>query len=65
MKITVHDTVNREQIKRISEDHGKPIAKWCECDDPQFAFYADDNACTCGVEKHHVHCKCGHISQVG
>jgi hypothetical protein len=39
---------------------------WCECGDKfEFLAYPEDGECSCGVHKHHVHCACGAISQVG
>ena len=39
---------------------------WCECRDKfEFSSYPEDGECTCGLYKHHVHCTCGSISQVG
>lgn len=65
MKIRVVDTVDAGMIKRIAGDN-KPVDKWCECEASEFWFFAEDNACVCGVEKHHVHCSnCCGISQVG
>jgi hypothetical protein len=46
----------------------KPYLKseWCECGNPEFLCYPEDGCCSCGVKKHHVHCKnCGGITQVG
>jgi hypothetical protein len=33
--------------------------------DEVFHSYPEDGACPCGVHKHHVHCTCGGITQVG
>jgi hypothetical protein len=38
---------------------------WCECEVSEFLCYPADGECTCGVHKHHVHCTCGGVSQVG
>ena len=63
MNIEVHDTSGAEELAPM-----KPFLKpdWCQCENPEFLVYADDNACPCGLDKHHVHCKkCGSIMQVG
>jgi hypothetical protein len=42
------------------------IPEWCMCGNAaEFLCYPEDGECSCGVNKHHVHCKCGRISQVG
>jgi len=42
------------------------ISEWCKCENSEFLCYPEDGCCSCGVYKHHVHCKnCGGISQVG
>jgi hypothetical protein len=41
------------------------IQDWCECGNPDFLCYPEDDGCSCGMAKHHVHCKCGGILQVG
>lgn len=38
---------------------------WCECKKPEFSSYPEDGQCRCGMHKHHVHCVCGKISQIG
>ena len=38
---------------------------WCECDNHRFHSYPADGECNCGTHKHHVHCFCGSISQIG
>ena len=43
----------------------KLIPEWCNCGHEEFLCYPGDGECECGVYKHHVHCKCGRISQVG
>ena len=43
----------------------KYSSEWCECDNHRFHSYPGDGQCVCGVHKHHVHCFCGGISQVG
>ena len=41
-------------------------SKPCECgSDGTFLCYPKDGECECGMFKHHVHCVCGSISQVG
>jgi hypothetical protein len=41
------------------------VDEWCTCRDGEFLCYPEDGVCICGVHKHHVHCICGRISQVG
>jgi len=64
--IRIHIEV-RETDKRVTLEHMKEklIAEWCRCEEPEFLCYPEDNQCPCGVVKHHVHCVCGRISQVG
>jgi len=64
IKIEVHDTAKRcdlEQMKSYLKN------EWCECGkNSEFLCYPDDGECTCGIEKHHIHCKtCGGVSQIG
>jgi hypothetical protein len=58
IKIEVHDTIK-------DTSHLPVRSGWCECENPEFLCYVEDNFCKCGVNKHHVHCVCGGISQVG
>jgi hypothetical protein len=48
---------------------GKLVAEWCDSGqqphDASFHSYPQDDECSCGVRKHHVHGVCGHITQVG
>ena len=63
VKFEVHDTAGSEELKPM-----KPYLRfeWCECEHGEFLVYADDNACPCGISKHHVHCKnCGGVMQIG
>ena len=56
----------RETTKDMSDYSGKLSPFWCECKAPEFGCYPEDGVCTCGIHKHHVHCKnCGGVSQVG
>ncbi len=43
------------------------IAQWCKCKkgDEEFLNYPEDGECPCGIDKHHVHCICGYVLQVG
>lgn len=41
------------------------ISEWCECENPDFLCYPEDDKCTCGIYKHHVHCVCGAVLQIG
>lgn len=46
--------------------HGSLVPDWCRCDhDTGFLCYPGDGECLCGVHKHHVHGRCGHVVQVG
>ena len=56
--IKVIDLINGEKSVKLD-------ASWCECDEPTFNSYPEDDECICGVYKHHIHCNCGKISQVG
>ena len=38
---------------------------WCECDKEVDYCFADDDECVCGIAKHHYHCTCGNVIQVG
>ena len=38
---------------------------WCECGKDEFHSYPEDGQCVCGMYKHHVHCTCGGVMQVG
>ncbi len=39
--------------------------EWCQCGKEEFFCYPDDGECPCGIIKHHVHCTCGGVSQIG
>lgn len=62
IKVTVHKT---KSAKQLAPKRGKYVPKWCECKKSEFDNYADDNCCPCGIGKHHVHCRCGGVLQVG
>ena len=58
--------------KKIEKDEGTETAFnlnqngiMCDCDDSTFLCYPQDGECSCGMFKHHVHCACGGISQIG
>jgi hypothetical protein len=53
-----YSTLNRK-------DHIILKPSWCNCGKDEFLSYPKDGECSCGVYKHHVHCTCGAISQVG
>jgi len=39
---------------------------WCSCENPEFGEYKADGECSCGMQRHHVHCRnCGCVLQVG
>lgn len=70
----VRETVNSAVIDgAIAALSAKPratklVAKWgCvgAAHDETFHSYPEDGDCPCGVFKHHVHCTCGGITQVG
>jgi len=54
---------------RKAVGHDLQLSKsWCECKEegPSTWLFMDDNACECGVQKHHYHCTvCGKVKQVG
>ena len=41
------------------------IQDWCKCGNEIFESYPMDGECDCGMYLHHVHCRCGGVSQVG
>ncbi len=61
-KVQVKDTSTRKQMRKHS---GKLTSNWCECGQDEFLCYPQDGACPCGIQKHHVHCTCGGVSQIG
>lgn len=62
--ITVRDTV--KDVAGIRADKGFLHSEWCDCEESEFLCYPEDGVCTCGIHKHHVHCKhCGGVSQIG
>jgi hypothetical protein len=66
LTITVHDTIDRQEIRELQARNQVLLSpQWCECDFDEFLCYPEDGECDCGVHKHHVHCTCGKISQVG
>ena len=66
MRIRVQNVVKRRDIAKLYNNAVKLKSTWCKCDDPEFLVYMDDNACLCGIKKHHVHCKnCGRVMQIG
>ena len=53
-------------MEKQSAKQVKLSPEWCECGpDEEFLCYPEDGECTCGIYKHHVHCTCGKVSQVG
>ena len=56
--IDIRETTKNVRAKNFSQN-------WCECENSEFLVYTEDGECSCGVYKHHVHCTCGKISQVG
>lgn len=40
-------------------------SEWCICADEAFLCYPEDGACDCGIIRHHVHCTCGKVTQIG
>lgn len=59
-KITVEKTVNDTSEYT---NHLRP--NWCKCKNSTFLCYPEDNSCVCGIAKHHVHCICGGVEQIG
>jgi hypothetical protein len=39
--------------------------EWCKCEEYTFHSYPANYECACGIDKHHVHCTCGRVAQVG
>jgi len=39
--------------------------KSCVCKNKEFHSYPGDHECACGIDKHHVHCMCGGVTQIG
>jgi len=63
VRIEVHDTVGSEVLQKMK---AFLTSGWCQCERDEFLCYADDDACPCGVGKHHCHCaNCGGVSQIG
>ena len=61
--LLVQDTDTAQDIAK----YGRWLESgWCRCEKSEFLCYPEDGACSCGIHKHHVHCKkCGGVSQVG
>ena len=57
-KIDVRETSKNVIAKNL-------FPEWCDCGKEEFLVYPEDGECSCGVHKHHVHCTCGKIYQVG
>lgn len=60
------------QMVKEAEWNTKLRPTWCDCNpetlkcNDNFLCYPDDGECTCGIYKHHVHCRfCMGVSQVG
>lgn len=61
------------QVEKLQVEKLKPTIifwkiEWCECKSPDGSnnVFFDDGVCTCGVSKHHYHCKlCGRLTQIG
>jgi hypothetical protein len=59
-----------EAKEKVEQEQAQGFWKpdWCNCSkgrtgDP---VYFGDNACACGMEKHHYHCRwCGNVVQIG
>lgn len=57
-----------EERKGDRKEVGFWKSNWCQCRHGQTdtPVFFEDNSCTCGVGKHHYHCKwCGGITQTG
>lgn len=65
LRIVVRETL--ESIKGIRAEKGFLKSEWCMCaDGGEFFCYPEDGVCSCGIYKHHVHCKkCGGVMQIG
>lgn len=40
-------------------------SEWCVCAEESLLCYPEDGACDCGIVRHHVHCNCGKVTQIG
>lgn len=58
-------TVTVQETVKSTTQFGQLTADWCKCGKSTFLCYPEDGACKCGMHKHHVHCTCGGVSQVG
>lgn len=62
----VHPTLSKEEMEKLQKaTKVKLTSEWCECANPKFLCYPDDGQCECGIHKHHVHCVCGGLQQIG
>jgi len=72
----VADSVNGEKVTlRVRKTATKTelkqygsflVSSGCTCEHSEFLCYPGDGECSCGIFKHHVHCKlCGGVSQIG
>ena len=55
---------NLMENKPIHESF-KLKSAWCNCGNEEFHSYPGDGECSCGTHKHHVHCVCGGVTQIG
>ena len=71
-----HITVDNDPLwKKVCEENQHKIEPeelelWCECDKEddskwEQSEYYEDGACDCGIHKHHYHCSCGGVLQIG
>ena len=52
-------------INRLQKSKSHLNTDWCDCKKEKFSSYPQDGECSCGMYKHHVHCVCGSIMQIG
>ena len=66
--------MNHLDIISANEAHDRAMAyikahplrpEWCKCENGTFDSYPGDGQCKCGIIKHHVHCQCGGVLQIG
>ncbi len=67
IRITEANIIHEEEVIDFTPRKVTLSSEWCECEpeDHRFHSYPEDGQCECDVHKHHVHCFCGKISQIG
>ena len=69
-RITVTEAIDIRVVETVREALPNYTSAWCRClkdGEPEGDIrFMDDDACTCGIRKHHVHRNaCGHVTQIG